>query len=171
MPNVPEGLHYYDVPFPDFDTTLTYVETVSDGTLYLSGRQLCEALGVSVSTQLAKLREDSQMVPFMRELRMSTPGGVQPTTCLRKKEAAWWIVHIDPKRVKASIRDRLEEFQRQILDAADRIVFGDRSPLTRTGRELLRPVRGELHFGCPRCGAPLCFTAEGSELHLRIDQV
>jgi hypothetical protein len=58
-----------------------------------------------------------------------------------------------------------------LLAAADRLVLGDLSDVTRDiPLAISAPTRGELCFGCPRYGAPLCFVVEGTDIHLRIDR-
>jgi hypothetical protein len=90
---------------------------------------------------------------------------------LRSREAAWWLVSIAPRRLPEHLRGRMQELRASLLAAADRLVFGDLSNVTRDlPLAISAPTRGELCFGCPRCGAPLCFVVEGTDIHLRIDR-
>ena len=102
---------------------------------------------------------------------MPTAGGRKEMVCLRAKEAAWWVFSIAPRRLPAHLRDNLTSMKQSLMDAADRLLFGDLSAVVRSGElPLGRPVRGELTFACPRCGSPLCFVVEGTDIHLRVDK-
>ncbi len=88
--------------------------------------------------------------------------------CLRRRETAWWIANINPKKVKASVRDDLEEFQAALMAEADRLAVGDLSSVL----PALQPhqtIRGELTGDCPGCGAALCFVIAETGVHLRIN--
>jgi hypothetical protein len=91
--------------------------------------------------------------------------------CLRRKECAWWLTHISPKKVKPEVRGRLEDIRADLMAEADRLAFGDLTSVLRDGQiQPYRPIRGELYFGCPRCGAGLCFVVADSGVHLRVGE-
>src|SRR5215469_16193124 len=69
------------------------------------------------------------------------------------------------------LRENLAVMKQSLMDAADRLLFGDLSAVVRSGElPIGRPLRGELTFACPRCGSPLCFVVEGTDIHLRVDK-
>ena len=88
--------------------------------------------------------------------------------CLRRRETAWWIANINPKKVKASVRDDLEEFQAALMAEADRLAVGDLSSVM-PALQPFQTIRGELTCNCPRCGAALCFVIAETGVHLRIN--
>jgi hypothetical protein len=75
--------------------------------------------------------------------------------------------------VRASMEATLA-FLRQQIDAMQRLVRRTWDPRARTSRscpcasEGTRVVRGELHFDCPTCGAPLCLVSAETGLHVTV---
>jgi P22_AR N-terminal domain len=151
---VPEG-QYLPIALPDLGITAHWVLS-PDSAKYLAVRATCEELGVAPNGQLAKLALDETYngPKVLCDFRIESAGGRQVTKCLRKAEAALWIGLINPLKVKAELRGRMQEIRAAILYSADRIVFGDR-----TGALTLssRPAQGgDLDVGaCPRCRAHL----------------
>lgn len=159
-------------PFPvhleRFDMDVTIVRT-DDARAYFPVRHVCRSLGVSVQSQLDVLQADERYADALRPFRIPTEGGMQEMACIRQREAAWWIGHINPKKVRPEMRTRIEEYQAALMAEADRLAFGDLSAVLRDGQiQPYQPIRGELFFGCPRCGVPLCFVVADSGVHLRV---
>src|SRR5258708_31578349 len=140
------GYKPYAVQLSKWDMDVTIVRQ-SDGPTYFTIRHVCEALGVATNRQLQVL---------------------QDAMCIRKREAAWWLATINPKKVRAEVRDRLEEFQADLMAEADRLPWGDLSSVL-PALQIHQPIRGELTCNCPRCGAALCFTIAETGVHLRIN--
>lgn len=139
--------------------------------VYVPIRPVCSTLGINSQTQVDRIQKDEQYEGAIEELLVPTAGGRQEMVCLRAKEAAWWVFSIAPKRLPPHLRDNLAAMKQALMDAADRLLFGDLSEVVQAGAvQLGRPLRGELCFGCPRCGAPLCFVVEGTDIHLRVDR-
>lgn len=164
-----EGYKAYRVRLPGWDVETTVIRTES-GATFFAVKPLCEAVGVSMQGQLKQLREDERFSPALASFRVPTAGGEQEAVCIRRRECAWWLANISPARVKPEVAGRLADFQATLMAVADRLAWGDMSDLADAARPALaRPLRGELHFGCPRCGAALCFVADADGVHLTIN--
>jgi len=138
--------------------------------VYVPIRPVCVSLGVDPRDQQKRIQDDEHYEDAIEQLKVPTAGGKQDTLCLRSKEAAWWLVSISPRKLPAHLRGRMEDVRAKLLAVADRLVFGDLSDVTRDlPLAISSPTHGELCFGCPRCGAPLCFVVDGTDIHLRID--
>lgn len=123
--------------------------------VYVMVRLMCAELGVNVDGQLAKLTAQDEETPgYLVEFRIATPGGPQVTKCLRAADAALWIIGINPRKVRPELRSRLEEVRRDVLAAADRIVWGDYTGVLTVSS---KPAPGgHLPMGpCPLCHAQL----------------
>lgn len=149
---------------------LLMVDTASRA-VYVPVRPFCGAFGIDSRAQVERIQADEQYEGAIEQIKVPTAGGKQDTLCLRSKEAAWWLVSIAPRKLPERLRGRMKELRASLLAAADRLVFGDLSDVTRDlPLAISQPTRGEICFGCPRCGAPLCFVVEGTDIHLRIDR-
>src|SRR5262249_25619216 len=138
--------------------------------VYVPIRPLCSTLGIASQTQVERIQADEQYEGAIEDIKVPTAGGKQNMVCLRSKEAAWWLVSIAPRRLPDHLRGRMQELRASLMAAADRLVFGDLSDVARdVPFKIGQPMRGEICFGCPRCGAPLCLVVEGSDVHVRID--
>lgn len=150
---VPEA-RLIPVYLEELQLTAPFAQVDAGSPVYVVVRMMCAELGVGVDSQLDKLgvEYDDDAPGVLVDLRIPTGGGRQVMKCLRKAEAALWIVGITPRKVKPQFRTRLEEIRQAILLAADRIVFGDHSNTLVVSSA---PARGgELDAG----GCPICKT-------------
>jgi hypothetical protein len=139
--------------------------------VYVPIRPVCVSLGIDPRSQLARIQNDEHYENAIAQIRVPSAGGDQETLCLRSSEAAWWLVSISPRKLPKALQGRMEDVRNKLLMVADRLVFGDLSDVARdVPLRIAAPMHGELTFGCPRCGAPLCFVVDGTEIHLRIDR-
>lgn len=152
----------------NMDVTIILTE---DRQVYIPIRQMCGGLGISSTSQLETLRAHEPYASALLDLTIPTAGGAQEVACLPKLECARWLANIDPKRVKAQVRDHLEEIQADIWSHADRLIFRDLSSLTGAARQAIaKQPHGSIHFGCLRCGAPHRATIEAGAFILEIDE-
>lgn len=158
---------YMPVPLGALGVMANWVMT-NDGP-FLAVRTTCEEIGIAPSSEIRKLADDSTYngPEVLRDIPVQTAGGRQVVKCLRRREAALWLATVLPRRVKPELRSRWEEVREQILQAADRLVFGDT-----TGVPTVLPAPaagGVLHVGdCPRCHTPLDFVVRPGDMHLEI---
>jgi hypothetical protein len=167
MPSEIVGYKPFAVQLPKWDMDVTIVRT-NDGRTYFAVRHICEALGLARQPQLTALQSDERYADALQGFRIPTEGGMQDVVCLRRRECAWWLANINPKKCAATVRDRLEEFQADLMAEADRLAWGDLSSVL-PALQIDQPIRGELTCNCPRCGAALCFTIAETGVHLRIN--
>lgn len=91
------------------------------GIIWVPLRRLCEEIGVSYQSQHAKITEDrvlskhTSMVPVVSEDRR-----VFEMICLDLSFVRGWLFGINANRVKAEIRERLEQYQEQVYEVIDR---------------------------------------------------
>lgn len=137
---------------------------------YIGVRSVCDAIGVAYATQSAYLRDDDAQMyagDALKRVEVETRGGRQELLFIRRREFSFWVVHISPKRVKPEVVDRLDEFRQQVMDAADRIMFGDLSPVG-PSTKLVPAPQGAFTMHCLRCGAPHALEAQDGQVIWRI---
>lgn len=96
-----------------YDDQLTAVRG-DDGRVYVSIRQMCQALGMNVQAQTRR----TQRQPILNDgyggvAMIATPGGRQKTQVLRVDLVPLWLSGINTSRVNDEIRPKLERFQRE----------------------------------------------------------
>ncbi len=143
----------YPRSFKDWGISVTLVKA-EDGAVYFPVRQLCGELGINAEKQLERLNADAELLRGLVEIPIPTAGGAQRTVCLRQKEAAWWLINLDDKRCKPAVRGQLQEIKLKLMEAADRLLFGDidREPDSARG-VLVISSRDEYVLACLDCGA------------------
>jgi hypothetical protein len=57
--------------------------------------------------------------------KRAAAGGRQPTWCIERRGIGFWLGGLQLDRVRPEIRPRLLEFQEALVDAADKLFFGD----------------------------------------------
>lgn len=130
MPDAASATPIYDkVKLPEwgFEGPVTYFE----GTIYFSLRILCEYLGVEAQDQIERLRGHSTLKRFVRQAPIKTRTGVRETWAIERRGIGWWIATMRSDAVRASIRDRVIEFQEALIEEADRRFWSEseRNPL------------------------------------------
>lgn len=112
------------VPFSFRGDTLDVIP--GDGTVHVSIRRVCEALGVDFSGQLQKLKTK----PWAGVEFISTPsdGGVQEVACVPLRALPMWLATIEPSRVGESVRVKLAAYQTECADVLARHFLGARAP-------------------------------------------
>lgn len=93
----------------------------TQGTIWLPIRRLCEAIGVTLQGQLDRVERD----PVLKEETQSvsvtlTDGRVFEMSCLPLKYVRAWLFGINASRVRPQVRDKLIQYQREVIEIIDR---------------------------------------------------
>jgi hypothetical protein len=149
-----QAIGHYPRIFKEWGISVMLIKAEDNG-IYVPVRQICTELGINVDNQKNKLNGNPDYAEGLVELPVPTPGGKQMMLCIRKKELAWWLVHdMDDKRCKPHIRGHLQEIKQAIIDAAERILFGDIEYVPESTRGIIAvSSRNEIVFACLDCGA------------------
>jgi hypothetical protein len=136
---------------------------------WFSTRPICDQLGLDPTRQRERIKSDQRFQGFWRELPVQTDAGYRSSFCLRIEKIGLWFTLINPQKVNARFRGRLEILQTDIERKAAEAVLGE------AANYLLRPpssdrlisvARGEMYFHCPQCNTPLCLILDGSGVHV-----
>lgn len=79
----------------------------ADGTIYVSVRDLCDAVGLRVHSQLRRLRADEDLGTGLQRFRIVTPGGPQDQEFLILEFVPTWISGVQRSRASVTVRERL----------------------------------------------------------------
>jgi hypothetical protein len=104
---------------------LITVMLTDDGQAYFPVTLLCRALALDPRSQLDRLREHAVLSQLIRQMRVETPGGPQSTWCIERRGIGFWWGGIQLNKVRKQVQERLLEFQWALVDAADRLLFGE----------------------------------------------
>lgn len=171
MTDLVRGYRKREVRLEAWKMTAVFMVDEERKVAYLPVKTMSAALGVDPASQVERVRTDETYADSREMIRVPTAGGRQEMLCLPLGAAALWLISITPSKLPEHLRGHMQEVKAAIMAAADRLMWGDLSGILRAGdMQIGRPARGELTFGCPRCGAPLCFVIDGSDIHLRIDR-
>lgn len=159
MPQEPVRVIYDTIHLPQFgvDVPIVRVEGMGD---YFPVRPLCKVLSISSSGQLEKIQGDPTYAPGLETFTVPSAGGAQPTVCLRKREVAWWIGHLEPKILERRFQVTVEEFKQALMDAADALWWGVRAIAPISQANVPR-VEVTMHLSCLRCRTLHRFTSDG----------
>ena len=87
----------------------------SDGAIYLSCRDVCQAFSVNLASQLRRLRNHAVLREGLARFRVPTHGGPQAQDFLLLEHVPTWLVLINSAQVSDSVRERLVWYQRYII--------------------------------------------------------
>ena len=97
---------------------------LEDGTITLSVRDLCDATGLTLRSQLRRLRADEDLRDGIHRLRVMTAGGPQDQDFLILEFVPAWISSVSRARASVVVRERLRYLRlfsiRQVYDAVAR---------------------------------------------------
>ena len=101
------------------------VVLTDEGQAFFQVNVLCRALGVEPGPQLDRLREHAVLSQLIRQMGIETAGGPQSTWCIERRGIGFWWGGIQLTTVRKQVQERLLEFQWALVDAADRLLFGE----------------------------------------------
>jgi hypothetical protein len=80
---------------------------IADGTIFLSMRDLCAAVGLDARSQVRRLRADEDLRDGLQRLRVTTAGGPQDQDFLILEFVPAWITGVNRNRASVAVRERL----------------------------------------------------------------
>lgn len=107
------------VPVPVPGTDRQIVATLVDGKPMVSLRHVCEAIGLAVESQRAKLRRRSWACATQWVSQMPGDGQRREYTMIDRRTFTMWLATIDETRVSPEARPVLIAFQAEAADALD----------------------------------------------------
>jgi hypothetical protein len=135
---------------------------------------ICEIVGLDVDTQTRLLRKAAETtltsddeVRFVLEpaalRKIHLPprddakarAGMREQVCILYSEVGWWLSHVPPYKIKDErIRSHIDQFQRAVKDAADRLWWRGslgQAHVLPAPRELLTTSSCQHDVNCPWC--------------------
>ena len=94
------------------------------GTVWVSGKRVCEALGVDWDSQRKKLSRLSWAVTVLKT-STGPDNKNYDTICVDRRTLLMWLATITPGRVSEDIRPKLERYQNQVADVLDIAFCGE----------------------------------------------
>lgn len=79
----------------------------SEGTIYVSIRDLCDAVGLRTHSQIRRLRMDEDLSNGLKTFRVVTSGGPQEQEFLILEFVPTWIGSVQRSRASVAVRERL----------------------------------------------------------------
>ncbi len=113
------------VLFYEDEITAVVVDARGRQQVYVPLRPICEYLGLAWSSQLQRIRGDAVLSEEAMSVLLTNtdidPTSRRPNTsemiCLPLKYLNGWLFGVNPKRVRADLRERLIRYQRECYDA------------------------------------------------------
>jgi hypothetical protein len=164
MAVVQAGIYTYGtVALPRWQTEVSVAKEARGTTQWFPVRAMCRVLGVDEEKQVAIVKDKYPDALDEVPMRIATVGWRTPL-CIKRKEMALWVGGIDPKRCKLSARGPLEQFRRDLLDAADRLFWSPAKGAPVCERASVTfSARVEIQMVCQDCGAPHYIIHENGE--------
>ena len=87
-----------------------------DGKPYVPMKPICDNIGIDWKGQLERIKRHPVMNKGIRMTRIPSTGGEQEMICLPFGMLNGWLFGVDVNRVKAALRDKLMDYQRECFD-------------------------------------------------------
>jgi hypothetical protein len=119
-------------------------------------RDQCEMLGLDAGRQKRALHEHYEQA--LRRIPLQLKVGWRDVLCIHRQELALWLGGIDPSRCKLAAGMALEDYRRDLLIAADQLLWKHIS--IGSAAVATQPLQVETHVevrsiaACPCCGKP-----------------
>ena len=103
-------------------------------------KPICEALGITLQSQLEKLKNHPLFTSTIRlSLTVGADGKEREMACIPLSHLTGWMVTIHPSNVKEEVRERLVEFQNECVKVLHEYFFGSiRHEKERQQREIAK---------------------------------
>lgn len=105
------------IPIPVPGTDREIMATQVSGKAMVSLRHACDAIGITLQSQLSKLKAKSWAGVTM--IVTPSAGGDQQTAMIDRRTFTMWLATIDTRRVSPEARPIIEAFQTEAADALD----------------------------------------------------
>ncbi len=93
----------------------------TNGTVWVPVRRLYEAIGVSFQGQLDRIERDPVLQEESQSVSVTlTDGRTYDMSCLPLKYVRAWLFGINANRVRPEIREKLVQYQREVIEIIDR---------------------------------------------------
>jgi hypothetical protein len=111
--SAPRGLtRYKQVEFDGDELLAVFVD---DG-IAVPVRTICQALGLDLESQSAKLREHEVLAQGVRLVRVPQGGRVRSVVALLHRFIPFWLATIVPSQVSEAVRPKLVRYQIELVD-------------------------------------------------------
>ncbi|MEI6043244.1 MAG: phage antirepressor N-terminal domain-containing protein [Chloroflexota bacterium] len=97
-----------------FGDTLTAAQ-MSDGSIYLPLRVLCETLGLDRAAQVRRIKRDEALREDLHEFLVETETGPREAQFLRLEVVPYWLSGVTISKVKPELRDKLLAYKRWVV--------------------------------------------------------
>ncbi len=91
------------------------VHLATDGQLYIRLSEVCDAIGLNISAQRRRIREDGAIANYMVNVKAVTPYKdsirKQPVTFFNIQGLVYWLLGVDTKRVNPESRKKVTRFK------------------------------------------------------------
>lgn len=92
-----------------------------EGLIWVPLRRLCEAIGINLQGQLDRVERDPVLREEMRSVSVTlTDGRAFDMSCLPLKYVRAWLFGVNASRVRPAVRDKLIQYQREVIEIIDR---------------------------------------------------
>ncbi len=88
-----------------------------DGTIYVHFGRVCDNLGLQRQSQMRRANAHAVISKGLVSLPLETEGGAQQVYCLRVDLLPLWMAGLHVNRVKAELREKLEQYQTEAAQA------------------------------------------------------
>ena len=85
----------------------------NNGVAYVAMREIVEGIGLSWGTQSIKLNENSKKFNCFHIETVGADGKNRQMLCMPIKKLNGWLFSINPNKVRADLKQRLEEYQEE----------------------------------------------------------
>lgn len=98
-----------------------------DGKIWVGLRKLCLCLGVHVSPQIRKLKNE-EWACVTEMVSHDSTGRMQPMTVIDLETVSGWLFSVNAGKVSPDVRPKLVRYQRECVRALSEHFFGTKSP-------------------------------------------
>src|SRR5260370_4128881 len=91
------------------------VGRTADGNCYVSIPALCDALGLTVSSQVRRVKRNAKLLVGLRHLQMTTKGGVQRINCLHTECLEAWFDGVQVNALSGQAQETFWCLQAELL--------------------------------------------------------
>jgi len=89
-----------------------------NGQLYIACKPICEVIGISWQAQNAKLKADSRL-NYHDIVTVAADGKERSMGSIPKSKLGAWLYSINPRKVNYEYRQKLEQFQENVVSVID----------------------------------------------------
>ncbi len=91
---------------------------ITGGNIFITLPGMCAALGLSLNSQMRRIKRTRALATGLRRIPLNTTGGIQRVNCVQLDKIALWLAGVQTRQINPAFREKIEAYQDELAPVA-----------------------------------------------------